>query len=68
MPPAARTARVTRSEAVAVIAATWTGSSMPTSIGPILVGMEHPVQVAAMTSTASDLVTLAVLAAGGTVR
>jgi malate dehydrogenase (oxaloacetate-decarboxylating)(NADP+) len=37
-------------------------------IGPMLVGMAHPIQVAAMTSTASDLVTLAVLAAGGIVR
>jgi malate dehydrogenase (oxaloacetate-decarboxylating)(NADP+) len=37
-------------------------------IGPMLVGMEHRVQVAAMTATASDLVTLAVLAAGGIVR
>ena len=34
-------------------------------IGPMLIGMEHPVQVATMASTASDLVTLAVLAAGG---
>src|SRR3546814_13443173 len=34
-------------------------------IGPMLVGMEPPVQVATMASTASDLVTLAVLAAGG---
>ncbi len=34
-------------------------------IGPVLVGMEHPVQVATMGSPASDLVTLAVLAAGG---
>ena len=34
-------------------------------IGPMLVGMSKPVQVAAMTATASDLVTLAVLAAGG---
>ena len=34
-------------------------------IGPMLVGMEHPVQVATMASSASDLVTLAVLAAGG---
>jgi malate dehydrogenase (oxaloacetate-decarboxylating)(NADP+) len=34
-------------------------------IGPMLVGMAQPVQVAAMTATASDLVTLAVLAAGG---
>ena len=32
---------------------------------PMLVGMENPVQVATMASTASDLVTLAVLAAGG---
>ena len=34
-------------------------------IGPMLLGMEKPVQVAAMTATASELVTLAVLAAGG---
>jgi malate dehydrogenase (oxaloacetate-decarboxylating)(NADP+) len=34
-------------------------------IGPMLVGMAKPVQVATMTSSASDLVTLAVLAAGG---
>ncbi|MGS1016005.1 NADP-dependent malic enzyme [Allosphingosinicella humi] len=34
-------------------------------IGPMLVGMDKPVQVAPMTATASDLVTLAVLAAGG---
>jgi malate dehydrogenase (oxaloacetate-decarboxylating)(NADP+) len=37
-------------------------------IGPMLVGMEHQVQVAPMTANASDLVTLAVLAAGGIVR
>ncbi|HEV2748103.1 MAG TPA: NADP-dependent malic enzyme [Allosphingosinicella sp.] len=37
-------------------------------IGPMLVGMAQPVQVAAMTASASDLVTLAVLAAGGVVR
>jgi malate dehydrogenase (oxaloacetate-decarboxylating)(NADP+) len=37
-------------------------------IGPMLVGMAQPVQVAPMTATASDLVTLAVLAAGGIVR
>jgi malate dehydrogenase (oxaloacetate-decarboxylating)(NADP+) len=37
-------------------------------IGPMLVGMGRPVQVAAMTATASDLVTLAVLAAGGIAR
>jgi len=34
-------------------------------IGPMLVGMEKSVQIAPMTSTASELVTLAVLAAGG---
>jgi malate dehydrogenase (oxaloacetate-decarboxylating)(NADP+) len=34
-------------------------------IGPLLMGMSKPVQVAPMTSTASDLVTLAVLAATG---
>ncbi len=37
-------------------------------IGPMLVGMAKPVQVATMTSTTSDLVTLAVLAAGGIAR
>ncbi len=37
-------------------------------IGPMLVGMEHRVQIAPMTATASDLVTLAVLAAGGIVE
>jgi malate dehydrogenase (oxaloacetate-decarboxylating)(NADP+) len=37
-------------------------------IGPMLVGMGKPVQIAAMTSSASDLVTLAVLAAGGIAR
>ncbi|MCP3730632.1 NADP-dependent malic enzyme [Sphingomonas sp. MG17] len=41
------------------------GDSM---IGPMLMGMEKPVQVAPMTSTASELVTLAVLAAGGIAR
>ncbi|ODP36687.1 NADP-dependent malic enzyme [Sphingomonas turrisvirgatae] len=41
------------------------GDSM---IGPMLVGMEKPVQVATMTSSASELVTLAVLAAGGIAR
>jgi malate dehydrogenase (oxaloacetate-decarboxylating)(NADP+) len=34
-------------------------------IGPMLIGMSHPIQVATMASTASDLLTLAVLAAGG---
>ncbi|HZV57861.1 MAG TPA: NADP-dependent malic enzyme [Sphingobium sp.] len=34
-------------------------------IGPMLMGMAHPVQVATMSTTASELVTLAVLAAGG---
>ena len=38
------------------------------TIGPMLVGMERPVQVASMTANASDLVTLAVLAASGIVR
>jgi malate dehydrogenase (oxaloacetate-decarboxylating)(NADP+) len=37
-------------------------------IGPMLVGMEKPVQIAPMTSSASELVTLAVLAAGGIAR
>jgi malate dehydrogenase (oxaloacetate-decarboxylating)(NADP+) len=41
------------------------GDSM---IGPILIGMEKPVQVAPMVSTASELVTLAVLAASGIAR
>jgi malate dehydrogenase (oxaloacetate-decarboxylating)(NADP+) len=34
-------------------------------IGPMLIGMERPVQVATMASSTSDLVTLAVLAAAG---
>jgi malate dehydrogenase (oxaloacetate-decarboxylating)(NADP+) len=34
-------------------------------IGPMLIGMEKPVQVATMASNASELVTLAVLAASG---
>jgi malate dehydrogenase (oxaloacetate-decarboxylating)(NADP+) len=37
-------------------------------IGPMLVGMEKQVQIAAMSATASELVTLAVLAAGRIVR
>ncbi|MES2755497.1 MAG: NADP-dependent malic enzyme [Pseudomonadota bacterium] len=37
-------------------------------IGPMLIGMERPVQIAPMTATASELVTLAVLAAGGIAR
>jgi len=37
-------------------------------IGPMLVGLEKSVQIAPMTSTASELVTLAVLAAGGIAR
>ena len=37
-------------------------------IGPMLIGMEKPVQIATMSSTASELVTLAVLAAGGVAR
>ncbi len=35
-----------------------------TVIGPMLIGMEKPLQVATMSSNASELVTLAVLAAG----
>ncbi|WP_114227355.1 MULTISPECIES: NADP-dependent malic enzyme [Sphingomonas] len=34
-------------------------------LGPFLVGMKLPVQIAPMTASATDLVTLAVLAAGG---
>jgi malate dehydrogenase (oxaloacetate-decarboxylating)(NADP+) len=37
-------------------------------IGPMLIGMEKSVQIATMSSTASELVTLAVLAAGGIAR
>jgi malate dehydrogenase (oxaloacetate-decarboxylating)(NADP+) len=37
-------------------------------IGPMLVGMAQPVQIATMTASASDLLTLAVLGAGGIVR
>lgn len=37
------------------------------TIGPMLIGMEKPVQIAAMTSNASDVLTLAVLAAAGVV-
>jgi malate dehydrogenase (oxaloacetate-decarboxylating)(NADP+) len=37
-------------------------------IGPILVGMKQQVQIASMTASASDLVTLAVLAGGRIVR
>ena len=36
-----------------------------TALGPYLMGMALPVQIAPMTATASDLVTLAVLAGGG---
>ena len=35
------------------------------TIGPMLIGMEKPVQIAAMTSNASDVLTLAILAAAG---
>ena len=38
------------------------------TIGPMLLGIEKPVQIATMSSTASELVTLAVLAAAGTVE
>jgi len=37
-------------------------------IGPMLVGMKQQVQIAAMSASASDLVTLAVLSAGNIVR
>ncbi|MEP7348440.1 MAG: NADP-dependent malic enzyme [Sphingorhabdus sp.] len=37
-------------------------------IGPMLLGMERPVQIATMASSASDLVTLAVLVAAGVVE
>jgi malate dehydrogenase (oxaloacetate-decarboxylating)(NADP+) len=37
-------------------------------IGPLLIGLQKPVQIVSMTSTASDLVNMAVLAASGTVR
>ena len=37
-------------------------------IGPVLVNMASPVQIASMTSTASELVTLAVLSASGIAR
>jgi malate dehydrogenase (oxaloacetate-decarboxylating)(NADP+) len=36
-------------------------------IGPMLIGMEKPVQIAPMTANASDLLTLAVLASAGVV-
>ena len=38
------------------------------TIGPMLIGLEKPVQIATMGSNASELVTLAVLAAGGMVE
>ena len=34
-------------------------------IGPMMIGMEKPVQITAMTSIAPDILTLAVLAAAG---
>ena len=37
-------------------------------IGPMLIGMERPVQIATMASSSSELVTLAVLAAAGIVE
>ncbi|WP_298022692.1 NADP-dependent malic enzyme [uncultured Parasphingopyxis sp.] len=37
-------------------------------IGPMLVGLDSPVQIATMSATASELVTLAVLAASGIAR
>jgi len=38
-----------------------------TTIGPMMIGMEKPVQIAPMTALAPDLLTLAVLAAAGVV-
>ncbi|WP_420606705.1 NADP-dependent malic enzyme [Novosphingopyxis sp.] len=38
------------------------------TIGPMLLGIEKPVQIAPMSSTASELVTFAILAAAGTVE
>ncbi len=38
------------------------------TIGPMLLGIEHQVQIATMASTSSELVTLAVLAAAGVVE
>ncbi len=38
------------------------------TIGPMLLGLERPVQIATMASSASELVTLAVLAAAGVVE
>ena len=38
-----------------------------TTIGPMMVGMEKPVQIAPMTALAPDVLTLAVLAAAGVV-
>ncbi len=37
-------------------------------IGPMLVGMDKPVQIATMSSTANELLTLAVLAGAGIAR
>lgn len=39
-----------------------------TVLGPFLVGMARPVQIASMTSNASDLLTMAVLASAGVIR
>ena len=38
------------------------------TIGPMLIGMEKPVQIATMSSTASELLTLSVLATAGIVK
>jgi len=37
-------------------------------IGPMLINMEHSVQIASMTASAGDLMTMAVLAAAGIAR
>ena len=36
-----------------------------TTVGPMMIGMEKPVQIAPMTSIAPDILTLAVLASAG---
>ena len=38
-----------------------------TTIGPMLIGMEKPVQIVPMTATAPDLLTLAVMSSAGIV-
>jgi malate dehydrogenase (oxaloacetate-decarboxylating)(NADP+) len=38
-----------------------------TTVGPMLIGMEKPVQIVPMTAAAPDVLTLAVLSAAGVV-